>query len=72
MDTHQLTEQLRADRMKKCQDRLPLRERMEASNFREIVTGDESYFTLELHQWAKWGTSREDVPQRVRQQIGTR
>jgi hypothetical protein len=69
---HQLTEQLRAQRMKKCQDFLPLRERMEASNFANIVTGDESWFTLELQQSAKWSTSREDVPQRVRQQVGTR
>jgi hypothetical protein len=45
---------------------------MEASNFRNIVTNDESWFTLELQQCAKLGTSREDVPQRVRQQIATR
>jgi hypothetical protein len=45
---------------------------MEVSNFREIVAGDESCFTLELSQWAKWSTSREDVPQRVRQQLGRR
>jgi hypothetical protein len=36
------------------------------------VTGDESWFTVELQQSAKWRTNREDVPQRVRQQIGTR
>jgi hypothetical protein len=35
------------------------------------VTGDESQFTLELQESAKWSTSREDVPQRVKQ-IGTR
>jgi histone-lysine N-methyltransferase SETMAR len=57
--------------MKKCQDILPLLERMEASNFHNIVTGDESWFTLELQQSAKWSTSREDVRQRARQQIGT-
>jgi hypothetical protein len=45
---------------------------MEASNFRNIVTGNESWFTLELQQSTKWSTSREDAPQRVRQQIGTR
>jgi histone-lysine N-methyltransferase SETMAR len=69
---HQLTEQVRAERIEKCQELLPLLERMEASNFRNIVTGDESWFTLELQQSAKWSTSREDMPQRVRQQIGTR
>jgi histone-lysine N-methyltransferase SETMAR len=72
MDTHQLTEQLRAERMKKCHHLLPLLERMEKSNFHHIVTGDESWFTLELQQSAKWSTSGEDVPQRVRQQIRTR
>jgi hypothetical protein len=66
----QLTEQLRAERMKKCRDLLPLLERMKASNFHTIVTGDESWFTFELQHSAKWSTSREDVPQRVRQQIG--
>jgi histone-lysine N-methyltransferase SETMAR len=69
---HQLTEQLRAERVKKCRDLLPLLERMEASNFHNIVTGDESWFNLELQQSAKWSTSREDVPQRVRQHIGTK
>jgi transcriptional antiterminator len=47
---HQATEQLRAERMKKFQDLLPLLEKMEASNFRNIVTDDESWFTLELQQ----------------------
>jgi hypothetical protein len=48
--------------MKKCQDFLPLLERMEASNFRHIVTSDESWFTFELQQCAKLSPSREDVP----------
>jgi hypothetical protein len=69
---HQLTGQLRAERIKKCHGLLPLLERMEASNFRNSVMGDESWFTLELQQSAKWSTSREDVPQRVRQLMGTR
>jgi biotin operon repressor len=50
---HQLNEQLRAERMKKCQDLLPLPERMEASNFRNLVMGHESWFTLEFQQSAK-------------------
>jgi hypothetical protein len=45
---HQLTEQSRPERIKKCQDLLPLLERMEVSNFRNIVTCDESWFILEL------------------------
>jgi hypothetical protein len=68
----QLTEQLRAQRTKKCQDLPPLLERMEANNVRNIVTGDESWFALELQDSAKGSTSREHGPQKVRQQIGTR
>jgi hypothetical protein len=69
---HQLTEQLRAERMKKCRDLRPLLERMEASNLHTIVTGDESWFTFELQHSAKWSTSSEDVPQTVKQEIGIR
>jgi hypothetical protein len=39
---HELTDDLRAIRMKKCQELLPLRERMEADKFRNIITGGES------------------------------
>jgi hypothetical protein len=42
-----LTEQLRASRTQKCQELLLLRERMEANQFRSILTGDESWFMLE-------------------------
>jgi hypothetical protein len=45
---------------------------MEVSSFRHILTGDESWFTFELQQSAKQSPSREDVPQSVRRQIGTR
>jgi hypothetical protein len=34
-------------RAKNCQELLPLLERMEANKFRNIVAGDESWFTLE-------------------------
>jgi hypothetical protein len=71
MDTPPGTEQLRAERMKKCWDPLPLRGRIEASNFHNIMRGDESWFTFESQQSAKWSTCREDVSQRGRQQIGT-
>jgi hypothetical protein len=67
---NQLTEQLRASRIQKCQELLPLLERMEANKFRNILTGNESWFTLEYQHAVKWGLSREDVSERVRQQIG--
>jgi hypothetical protein len=42
---------------------------MEANKFRNILTGDESWFILEYQQAVKWSLSREDVSERVRQQI---
>jgi hypothetical protein len=69
---NQLTEQLRASRIQKCQELLPLLERMEGNEFRNILTGDESWFMLEYQHAVKWSLSREDVSERVRQQIGTK
>jgi hypothetical protein len=69
---NQLTEQLRASRIQKCQELLPLRERMEANKFRNILTGDESEFMIEYQHAMKWSPSREDVSERVRRQIGTK
>jgi hypothetical protein len=45
---------------------------MEADKFRNIVTGDESWFTLEFQYSTKWSVSREDVPERARKQIDTK
>jgi hypothetical protein len=45
---------------------------MEANKFRNILTGDESWFVLEYQHAAKWSLCREDVLERVRQQIGTK
>jgi hypothetical protein len=45
---------------------------MEANKFRNILTGDESWFTLEYQQAVKRNLSCEDVSERVRQQIGTK
>jgi hypothetical protein len=69
---NQLTRQLRASRIQKYQELLPLLERMEANKFRHILTGDESWFMLEYHHAVKWSLSREYVSERVRQQIGTK
>jgi hypothetical protein len=44
---------------------------MEADKFRNILTGDESCFMLEHQHAMKWSLSREDLSERVRQQIGT-
>jgi hypothetical protein len=45
---NQLTEQLRASRIRKCQELLLLLERMEANKFGDILTGDESWFMLSI------------------------
>jgi hypothetical protein len=45
---------------------------MEGSKFRNIHTGDESRFAFEYQHSAKWSVFREDVPSRVRQDIGTK
>jgi hypothetical protein len=45
---------------------------MEANKFHNILTGDESWFILEYRDAVKWSLSREDVSERVRQQIGTK
>jgi histone-lysine N-methyltransferase SETMAR len=44
---------------------------LEAGRFRNILTGDESWFTLEYQHFAKLSVSREDGPSRVRYDIGT-
>jgi hypothetical protein len=64
---HQLIEHLRAERIKKCQDLPPLREAREANKLRNIVMGDESWFTVEFQESAKSTGCREDLPQSVRQ-----
>jgi hypothetical protein len=66
---NQLTEQLRASRIQKCQELL---ERTEANKFRNILTGDESWFMLEYQHAVKWSLSREDLSERMKQQIGAK
>jgi hypothetical protein len=39
---NQLTEQFRTIKIQKCQELLPLFERIEANQFRNVLTGDES------------------------------
>jgi hypothetical protein len=45
---------------------------MAANKFRTIVTGDESWLTLEYQHSAKWSVHCEEAPERARQQIGTK
>jgi hypothetical protein len=43
---------------------------MEAHKFRNILTGDESWFMFEYQHAVKWSLSRGDVSERAKQQIG--
>jgi hypothetical protein len=67
-----LTKQLRASGIQKCQQLLPLLERIEANKVGNILTGDESLFMLGYDHAVKWSLGREDVSERVRQQIGAK
>jgi hypothetical protein len=68
----QLTEQLRASRIQKCQELLPLLEMMETNKFCNILTDDEGWLMLECQHAAKWSLSHENRPKKVRRQIGTK
>jgi hypothetical protein len=50
---NQLTEHLRANGLQKCQELLPLLEGMEADKFRNILTGDKSWFMFEYEHAVK-------------------
>jgi hypothetical protein len=44
-------------------------EGLEKGKFRNLMTRDESWFTVQFQHSAKWVVSRDDVPQKVRQLI---
>jgi hypothetical protein len=46
-------------------------EGLEMRNFRNLVTGDQSWLTFQFQHSAKWAVSLDDVAQKVRQLIGT-
>jgi hypothetical protein len=45
---------------------------MAANKLRTIVTGGETWFTLESQHSAKWSVHREEGPERARQQLSTK
>jgi hypothetical protein len=51
---------------------LPILKPHEKNEFQRFVTAGESWFTLEFRHSTKWSVSRDDIPQKVKQQIGTR
>jgi hypothetical protein len=50
---NQPMEQLRTTRTQKCQELLPLLEKVEANKFRNVLTGDETWFMLEYRHAVK-------------------
>jgi hypothetical protein len=57
--------------MEACRELFPILKAHEETKIQRFVTGDENWFTLEFHQSTKWSGSRDDVPQNIKQQIGT-
>jgi hypothetical protein len=69
---HELTTSLRQIQMETYRELLPILKVCEKKKFQRFVTEDESWFTLESHHSAKLSVLRDDVPQKVKQQIGTK
>jgi hypothetical protein len=66
-----LTDDLQQVRVAKCGELLCTLEAMQRTNFRYIITGDESWFSLEYQHASQWSVSRDEMPQRVDPAIGT-
>jgi hypothetical protein len=72
VNTSPIDQTIKDRRIKKCRDLLPLPQSIEDYKSSNVVPGDESSFIVESQRSAKWSTSRQDVPQLVRQQIGAK
>jgi hypothetical protein len=68
---HELATNLRQIRVETCQELLSVLKAHEKQEFQRFVTEDDSWFTLEFHHSMKWSVSREDIPQKTNQQVGT-
>jgi hypothetical protein len=68
---HELTDELREIMIEEYRELHPMLEGLEKRTFPSPVTDDESWFALQFQHSAKWTVSRNDVPQKVRQLIGT-
>ena len=69
---HMLTEELRQKRVELAQQLLELLERQRRVKFRDIVTGDESWFLQHYDHERIWSVSADEVPTRVRPTISVR
>jgi hypothetical protein len=68
---HELTTGLRQIRIETCRELSLILKAHENNKFQRFVTGDESSFPLEFHHSTKWSVSRDDVLQKIKQQIET-
>jgi histone-lysine N-methyltransferase SETMAR len=66
---HQLTSELQATRLAKCREFLPMLEAVQKTNFRQVVTGDESWFYLETGHSSQWSVCRDDVATKTKPTI---
>jgi hypothetical protein len=69
---HMLTEELRQKRVELSRQLLELLESQRGVNFRDIVTGDESWFLQHSEHERIWCLSADEAPTRVRPAIGVR
>jgi transposase len=69
---YRLTDDLRQRRVSTCEELLPLLETQEQRQFRDLVTGDESWFTLEYEHQTQWQISRQEIGPKVRQGFQTK
>jgi hypothetical protein len=68
---HELVDSLRRARMETCHESLGIPEAHEKREFRRFVTSDESWFPLKCHHSTRWSSSPDEIPEKVKQRIGT-
>jgi hypothetical protein len=68
---HQLTSELQGTRLANCRELLPMLEALQKNNFRKVVTGDESWFDLEMGHSAQWSVRRDAMATKTKPMIDT-
>jgi hypothetical protein len=70
LDSARINDQFATIRIETCRELLPLLKAHEENKFQRYMTWDESQFILEFHHSMKWSVLRDDILQKVKQQIG--
>jgi hypothetical protein len=63
---HNLTDDLRQGCVTVCNELLRMLEAQDKEQFRDLLTGHESWFILEYEHGAQWGLSRHKLVPKVR------